>query len=226
MDIIATWWLSFLAGLFTPLGSVCVIPLYPGFIAFLAAKIKPGQPPWLILLLGAIVAGGVIVSMFVFGFLFVTFLYAVLSAVLDAVSMIAFSFLAVVSIFLILDVNLRIPIPKLECKQVKNPFFAAFIFGFFFGVLVLPCNAASIVLLLALSTSAAGYVANLVNFVFFGFGMALPLILLCMFTLSRSAQVISFLSIHKREIQITAGIIMLGISLYYLNFLLAKSFFF
>lgn len=224
MDLVATWWLSFLAGLFTPLGSVCVIPLYPGFIAFMAAKIQPGQSRWIIPMLGAIVAGGVMLSMFCFGFIYVTFIYASLSAVLDVVSMIAFSLLALVSILLILDINTRIPLPGLKFSRVKNPFLAAFIFGFLFAFLVLPCNAASIILLLALSTSAPGYLANIVNFICFGLGMALPLILLCTVTLPRSTQVISFLSVHKRSIQSIAGIFMLGISLYYLYFLFTKSF--
>jgi|TARA_Y100000310_G_C20598816_1_gene771917 hypothetical protein len=35
MGALLNIWISFLAGLFAPLGAVCVLPLYPGFLAYL-----------------------------------------------------------------------------------------------------------------------------------------------------------------------------------------------
>ena len=56
----------------------------------------------------------------------------------------------------------------------------------------------------------------MLNFILFGFGMALPLILLGV--LGSSQTIINYLTTHKRKINLIAGIIMLAISLYYLIF--------
>ncbi|HUU74813.1 MAG TPA: cytochrome c biogenesis protein CcdA [Methanoregulaceae archaeon] len=223
MDIVTSWWISFLAGLFTPLGSVCVLPLYPGFLAFLAGRLAPGHSKWTVISLAAIVAGGVLLSMLAFGFLYVTFIYASLGEVIHVVSIAAFSFLAAISILLIIDIDPGMVLPGLHLPNIKNPILAAFLFGFFFGIIILPCNAASIVLLLALSTTAAGYVANLLNFLFFGIGMALPLLLLCAISIPHSTRLVNILTAHKRTIHLLTGIIMFVISLYYIIFLLNNS---
>jgi cytochrome c-type biogenesis protein len=73
MDITPeTWAISFLAGLYTPLGAMCVLPLYPGYLAFLAGRTKTGGGRTLTL--GLAVTAGVLLAMFSFGLLFVAIL--------------------------------------------------------------------------------------------------------------------------------------------------------
>ena len=43
MDPVSAAGISFLAGLFAPLGAVCVLPLYPGFLAWLANQAGEGD---------------------------------------------------------------------------------------------------------------------------------------------------------------------------------------
>jgi len=52
----------------------------------------------------------------------------------------------------------------------------AFLLGPFFGIIILPCNAAAVVALLAIGTTHSGFLANLGSFFAFGMGMSLPLL--------------------------------------------------
>jgi len=220
-------WLSFLAGLFAPLGAVCVLPLYPGFLAYLASQVKASEEESLgeepktqksVFIFSLIIALGIILSMFIFGLIFTFFLQASLTKAIGIISPIAFGILGVVSLLLIFNVDFSKFMPKLNAPVKKNPYWTSLIFGLFFGAIVLPCNPASLAVLFAVSTSITTFVINLFNFVVFGLGMALPLIVLAVVSGAKGGALINFLSAKKRMINLIAGIIMLLISLYYLIF--------
>jgi len=211
-------WLSFIAGLFAPLGAVCVLPLYPGYLAYLSNKISQKDSKKTIILLGFIVSLGVISSMFIFGLIFTKFLQVSLTKVIGIVSPIAFGILGLFSLLMIFNFDLGRLFPQFHAPVTKNPYWSSFIFGFFFGAIVLPCNPASLTILFAISASTADFFTNLLNFFLFGVGMALPLMIFSVISGVRSKEVIGFLGKHKRSINLIAGLIMLGISLYYLIF--------
>ena len=213
-------WLSFIAGLFAPIAAVCVLPLYPGFLAYLAGQLsgKKGSQKKKIILLGLITTLGVIVSMALFGFIFTQLLRKSLTRAIGVISPIAFGILAIVSIFLIFNFDFSRLIPKFNAPIAKSPYTSSFGFGFFFGAIVLPCNPASLVVLFALSTSTVGFIMNFLNFIVFGIGMAAPLLIFALISSAKSEVVIGFLTKRQRIINLIAGLIMLGISLYYLIF--------
>ena len=218
MAVLLNIWLSLLAGIFAPLGAVCVLPLYPGFLAYLSSQFSGKEDKKSIIMFGVITVVGVITSMFLFGLIFVFLLQESLTNAIAVISPIAFGILALVSLLMIFNVNIGALFPKFNAPIKKNPFISSFIFGFFFGAIVLPCNPASLIVLFALTTSVTDAVANLFNFVFFGFGMALPLLIFAVISAQYSKQVIGWLSKNQRGINLIAGLIMLGISLYYLFF--------
>jgi cytochrome c-type biogenesis protein len=214
-------WISFIAGLYAPIVAVCVLPLYPGFLAYLAGQLSETEeekPKKLFILLGLVITAGIITSMFVFGLIFTVLLQESLTMAIGIVSPIAFGILALVSLLLIFNVDFGKLFPKVNAPITKNPLLTSFIFGLFFGAIVLPCNPASLVVLFAVSTSTASFILNLFNFVLFGIGMALPLLIFAFISAAKSQAVIGFLSKQKRIINLIAGLIMLGISLYYLIF--------
>jgi cytochrome c-type biogenesis protein len=219
MDITVTWWLSFLAGVFTPLGAVCVLPLYPGFIAHLAARLTGESSRLTIILLGFLVTAGMILSMLITGFIFITLLQRSFSELIRVLSPGAFILLAGISIILIAGIDIGSFIPSNCLPAIQSPGTSAFVFGFFFGMLALPCNPGPIIVLFALSLNTSGYLENLVSFILFGIGMALPLIVLTVITASRSRTVIGFLTKNKKSINRVAGVLMLVIAVYYLGYL-------
>lgn len=218
VSIAVNVWISFLAGLFAPLGAVCVLPLYPAFLSYLAAKLSKKESKRNIMLFGFMVIFGVLFSMMMIGFLFTFILQKSLTTIIGIVSPIAFSILAIVSILLIFNVNLGGLFPQVHAPVLKNPFVNSFVFGLFFGVIVLPCNPASLIVLFALSTSLLSFFANLLNFLFFGLGMAFPLLLLSLVSAVKGQRILIFLVKWKRVLNLIAGVIMLIISLYYLIF--------
>lgn len=215
-------WLSFLAGLYTPIGAVCVLPLYPGFLAYLTTqfpkKLTKEETSKKFILLGIITASGVLTSMFLLGLIFTLFLKSSLTKAIGIISPIAFSILAIVSIFLILNINYSQYLPRIATPFTNNPLKRAFLFGFFFGAIVIPCNPASLVVLFAISTSITSFLLNLLHFLLFGLGMALPLLLFAVISSKKSTAVIGFLTTHHKAINRIAGFIMLAVSLYYLIF--------
>ena len=104
-----------------------------------------------------------------------------------------------------------------DLPVLENPYLSSIIFGLFFGLIVLPCNPASLVVLFAISTSTMSFITNLFNFLLFGIGMGLPLLLFSLISAAKSKKVIGFLTKKKRTINLISGIIMLLISLYYFD---------
>ena len=218
VSVFVNFWIAFLAGLFAPLAAVCVLPLYPAFLAYLSNQFSGRESKKTFILLGLIVTLGVISSLFLVGLIFTKFLQASLTNAIGIISPIAFGILAVVSLFLIFNFDFSKLFPQIRTPVAKNPLFSSFVFGFFFGAIVLPCNPASLIVLFAISTSTIDFVANLFNFIFFGIGMAIPLLVFSIISAQWSQSVIGFLTRNKRIINLIAGVIMLGISLYYLIF--------
>lgn len=218
MGIITSLVSSFGAGFFAPIGALCVLPLYPGFLAYLAGQTQNENQNRSILNMGLMVTVGVVVSMTLFGLIFTQFLQESLTRAIGIVSPIAFGVLALVSILLIMNFDLGKLFPRIQSPTTKNPYLTSFLFGLFFGAIVLPCNPASLVVLFALSTSTISFLTNFLNFVLFGLGMAFPLLLFAIISSAKSGEVIGFLVKHKKVINVTAGLIMLFISLYYLIF--------
>jgi cytochrome c-type biogenesis protein len=218
VSAITNLWISFLAGLFAPLGAVCVLPLYPGFLAYLSSKLSGKESKNTIMMFGVIVTLGVITSMLIFGLIFTKLLQVSLTRAIGIISPIAFGILTLVSLLLIFNIDFGRFFPKTHAPVLKNPYLSSFIFGLFFGAIVLPCNPASLIVLFAVSTSTISFVTNFLNFVLFGIGMALPLLIFAIISATKSQQVIGFLTSHKRIINLVAGIIMFIISLYYLIF--------
>jgi cytochrome c-type biogenesis protein len=210
------WVVAFIAGLLTPLGAVCVLPLYPGYLSFLAG---PGARVRGVLhrvLLGFITIAGIISSMFLFG-LVVVFLFSYpLAGALWILSPAAYVLLGVLGFLLILDLFPEFHPPMFHGTQARTPFIEAFLFGLFFGILVLPCNAAPIAILLALSTSTADLLVNMFNFIIFGAGMALPFLAISFLSVYQGKRWTSFLARNKRTINIVTGSLMLAVALYYL----------
>ncbi len=206
---------AFVLGVLTPLGALCVLPLYPGFLAYIANQ---GKKKISILILGILVTLGVILFMFLLGLLFTTLLKISLTNVISIVSPIAFSILAIISLALIFDFDFGKYFPQIAAPTTKSPFLTAFLYGFFFGAIVVPCNPAFIAALFARTLIMTDFILNILSFLFFGIGIAAPLLVFAIVSSAASNSVINWLIKYKRPINIIAGLFMLSVSLYYLIF--------
>ena len=219
MELLANLGEAFVLGLLTPLGAVCVLPLYPGFLVYLSTQITGREAgKWSILFFGLTINAGVIIFMLALGLIFTTLLEVSLTNIIGIVSPIAFGILFIISLLLILNVDISRFIPKGKTRLTGNPWVNAFLYGFFFGAIVVPCNPGFIAILFARSFLTMDFLENLLRFLFFGIGIGAPLLVIAAISSTATDTVIGFLSKRQRIINLVAGIIMLGISLYYLIF--------
>jgi cytochrome c-type biogenesis protein len=94
----------------------------------------------------------------------------------------------------------------------------AFVYGFFFGAIVIPCNPLFIAALFTRAVTATDFLFNLLQFLFFGLGIGFPLLVFAAISGAATDKVIGFLTKYQRVINLSVGLIMLGISTYYLVF--------
>jgi cytochrome c-type biogenesis protein len=207
---------SFFAGLLSPLGAACILPLYPGYLSFLAAQAGEVRTPRARILLGIIAGTGIMAAMLGFGLVVGVLFTLPIGGVLSVVSPIAYAILGGIGILLILGagpgLSFRIP----DVMTGRTPFGGAFLFGLFFGVLILPCNAGPVTVLLALSTSAADFASNMGNFLMYGAGMAIPLIILSALSSYEGTRITRTLAAQKRWINFATGVLMIAVAAYYL----------
>lgn len=207
---------SFLLGLATPLTAACVLPLYPGFISYLSNQFEGEESRRTYALFGGLVVAGIISFMLILGLVFTTLIGASLTVVTEIVSPVAFGILAGISILMILNRDFSKLLPPVRSPRFDDPLKNAFSFGFFFGAIVLPCNPGYIAVFLARATLFGSPVSSLGNFLLFGFGMGFPLFAFTVASSGRSQQVIDFLKRYEELVTRVSGLLMLGISLYYL----------
>jgi len=211
---------SFMLGLLTPLTAVCVLPLYPAFLAYLANQFSGEEETSrkTYAMFGVLIVFGVILFMLLLGLIFTTILKVSLTSVIRIVSPIAFGILIIISIALILNVDFSRFIPKPKTPSAKSPVVNALLYGFFFGAIVIPCSPAFISAFFARSLLFSNFFNTMLNFVFFGIGLGFPLLLFSLASSKWSQSIINFATRNKKKINIGSGIIMLVISLYYLIF--------
>lgn len=204
---------SFTLGAATPLSAVCVIPLYPAFLSFLSNQDRDAPP---IAVLGVLVALGVIAFMSAVGILFTTLLETSLTTVVERVSPPAFALLAVLGVVLMADLHPQAALPTVEPPRTRMPAASAFVYGAFFGAIVLPCNPGFISVFFARAFLFSDPLSSLANFGAFGVGMASPLLAFALVSEPWRDRVLGVLTDHQREINAVTGFVLVVIALYYL----------
>lgn len=204
---------SLALGAATPLSAVCVLPLYPGFLAFLSRQGDTGRS---ITVLAGLVAAGVITFVGAIGLLFTTVLGTSLTAVVEAVSPPAFAVLGLLGVALIAGRHPFSRLPTVGPPETRSPSLSAFAYGAFFGAIVLPCNPGFVSAFFARALLFADPVASLANFGAFGVGMASPLVVLAVVSEPWRNRVLGALTTHERAVEVITGVVLVAVSLYYL----------
>lgn len=209
-DLAYTFWL----GVLTPTTALCVIPLYPAFLARLARTVGGRHDSRRYLaLFGVLVSLGVVAFMAIIGLVFTFWLQESLTRVIGVVSPVAFAIMVVAGIVLIVGWK---PKRKVRPNKISNPYLAALAYGFFFGAIVIPCNPAIIAVFFARVATAGDFVSNIAQFSAYTLGIVSPLLAFSLVGRATSRTMINFLVDHERVIGIVAGVVMVGVGIYYL----------
>lgn len=207
----------FLLGVATPLTAACVIPLYPAFIAYLAGTEDDGGPP--IAVLGGLVVLGVLLFMTLIGVVFTYVLQESLTGVVEDVSPIAFTVLALVGAVLLVDPKGFTRLPSFDPPHSRYPSVSALSYGFFFGAIIIPCNPALIALFFARTPILyETHLESVLGFLAFGLGIGAPLLAFALLAEPFSRRVTTTLARYSAQINRMTGAILFVVAAYYLAF--------
>lgn len=193
--------------------SPCVLPLYPGFLAYLSGGQSTLAGKRSRYLLGFFVLAGVLTMMLALGLLIALLSVSVGRALSIAIPL-ANLLLIGLGVLLLFDRNPFKKLPQIQAPLLSNPFVNAFIYGLFYGPIALPCSGPLLVSIFALSLTAGEAISKLGAFFWFGLGFGIPLLLLSFLSAANQRWIVRQFTLHGRLINIAGGVLLIGIGVY------------
>jgi cytochrome c-type biogenesis protein len=193
--------------------SPCVLPLYPGFLAFLAAghERRPlGRGRYL---LGAFVLAGVLSMMLVLGLLLAAFSISIGRA-LSIVIPLADGVILLFGVLLLLDINPFQRLPQIRVPILSHPFANAYVYGLLYGPIALPCSGPLVVGIFAFSLTVGQAIDQLAVFLWFGLGFGVPLLLLSLLSGAAQRRLTRLFARHGQAVNRIGGVLLIAVSLY------------
>jgi cytochrome c-type biogenesis protein len=191
--------------------SPCVLPLYPGFIAYLSGAHTEGHKSRYFL--GIFVLLGVMSMMLALGGI-ISLLSISIGSVLSVIIPLADGLIISLGVLLILDINPFKKLPQLRIPGFSHPFINAYVYGLLYGPIALPCSGPLVVGIFAYSLTAGEALSKLSVFFWFGMGFGLPLLLLSLLSGRLQRQITRFFAVHARLVNLMGGLLLVAIGLY------------
>jgi cytochrome c-type biogenesis protein len=203
---------SFSLGLLA-MTSPCVLPLYPGFLAYLSAGHASQRGASF---LGFFVLAGVMSMMLALG-LVIALLSISIGSALSILIPLADLVILVFGILLLADINPFKRLPQIQAPVLSHPFVNAYLYGLLYGPIALPCSGPLVVSIFALSLTAAEMLGRLEVFFWFGLGFGLPLLLLSLLSARGQRYLTRLFAHYSRAINLFGGLLLIGIAVYDLS---------
>jgi cytochrome c-type biogenesis protein len=193
--------------------SPCVLPLYPGFLAYLSGSDKSNLPQGGRYFLGVFVLAGVLVMMVTLG-LIIALLSVSIGQALAVIIPLADIAIIGLGLLLLANVNPFKGLPQLQLPMLSHPYANAFLYGLLYGPITLPCSGPLVVGIFAFSFTASDVIGRLATFLWFGLGFGTPLLVLSLLSGATQRQLTRLFARHARIINIVGGLLLLGIGIY------------
>ena len=185
--------------------SPCVLPLYPGFLAYLGASADQLQgrrgTGWL----GLFVLAGVLTTMIALGLL-IAGLRTAVGRVVAVVTPLAGLLILLLGVLLLFDKNVFARIPQIRIPALRHPFASAYVYGLLYGPIAFPCSGPFLVAAFALSVDSA-----LIDFLAFGLGFGVPLLAISLLARAQQRRITQLLTRHSRAFNLVAGAILVAL---------------
>lgn len=215
MDVALTF---FGAGLLSTLNP-CVLPLYPGFLAYLGgrggAEAEGSGADRSGYFLGLFVLAGVLAAMLVLGAV-IAILSVSLSRALGVLIPIAAAAIFGLGILLLLDRNPFTRLPQLRFRALGGPALNAFVYGSMYGPVALPCNGAVVVGIFVYSVTLGDALKQLWAFGWYGLGLGVPLLVLSLLSGTMQRQLTRWFAAHHRPVNVVGGLLLIAVAVYVL----------
>lgn len=206
--------------------SPCVLPLYPGFLAYLSGQdeIGAGRQRYF---LGLFVLAGVLTMMLALGGV-IALLAIPVGNMLAYIIPLADLLILLLGILLLLDRNPFKTLPQIQAPLLRHPFINAYTYGLLYGPIALPCSGPLVVGIFALSFTVGETFSKLWVFLWFGLGFGIPLFILSLLSGALQRQLTTLFARHNRIVNIVGGLLLVSVAIYdlNLNWVMLRSFFF
>jgi cytochrome c-type biogenesis protein len=202
---------SFTLGLLS-MASPCVLPLYPGFLAYLSGQAEIGSMRGRYLL-GPFVLAGVLTMMLALGAVIAALSISIASA-LAVIIPLADLVILVLGILLLLGRNPFMSLPQVRVPVLRRPLLNAYVYGLLYGPIALPCSGPLVVAIFALSVGVEDALSKLWVFLWFGLGFGVPLLVLSLMSGSLQHRLTRLFARHSRSINAMAGVLLVGVAIY------------
>lgn len=206
--------------------SPCVLPLYPGFLAYLSGGQAGLQNKTSRYFLGFFVLAGVLSMMLALGGL-IALLSVSVGRALSVIIPIADAVIILFGVLLLLDINPFKSLPQVQVPVLSHPFVNAFLYGLLYGPIALPCSGPLVVSIFALSLTVTEALSKLNIFFWFGMGFGIPLLLLSFLSGAAQRWITRQFALRARLINLVSGLLLTGVGIYdlYLNWDLLQTYF-
>jgi cytochrome c-type biogenesis protein len=195
--------------------SPCVLPLYPGFLAYLSGQTETENKRQKYFL-GLFVLAGVLTMMLALGGL-IALLAVPTANVLAIIIPLADLLILILGILLLLDRNPFKTLPQIQVPVLRNPLLNAYTYGLLYGPIALPCSGPLVVGIFALSFTAGEALSKLWVFLWFGLGFGLPLFVLSLLSGAMQRQLTRLFARHSRIVNLVGGLLLVGVAVYDLS---------
>jgi cytochrome c-type biogenesis protein len=203
---------AFLLGNAAILGNVCVLPLYPGLIAFLAGTMRQGRIRRGGILLGAAVLAGVLVTMLALGFVMFA-LGQSFSRILPWLLPLIYGVVIVLGLAMLLGKNPFARLAAAPSPALSNPYAASFLYGGLLAPMTLPCPGPVIISAFVLGVGSATALGEGLLFVLaFGLGFGWPLLVLPLVAMPVQRGVVRWLTGNAQLLGRLSGALLLAIA--------------
>jgi cytochrome c-type biogenesis protein len=208
MDIAVT---SFLLGMLATT-SPCVLPLYPGFLAYLSGQTERGIGRQRYFL-GLFILAGVLSMMLALGSL-IALLAIPTARMLAYIIPLADLLILLLGILLLVDRNPFKTLPQIQVPFLRYPLLNAYVYGLLYGPIALPCSGPLVVGIFALSFTVEEALGKLWVFLWFGLGFGTLLFILSLLSAGLQRQITTLFTRYGRAVNVTGGLLLIGIAIY------------
>lgn len=199
------------------LTNVCLLPLYPGLIAFLAGSAQNEGSRRASGWLGVLVLAGVLTLMTGVGLL-LYLLGSVLSfnKLLPVLLPVIYTIVIVLGVLMLAGINPFARLATAQSPALRNPYLSAYVYGILLGPMTLPCTGPIVLSAFTLGAlSGTGELANQLLFFFaFGLGFGWPLVLLPLIARGAQRRLTGWLTSHYRLLTRISGVLLIAIAIY------------
>jgi len=209
---IETIFTSFTLGLLATT-SPCVLPLYPGYLAYLSGGMQNKLSQRGRYFLGVFVLAGVLVMMLLLGLL-IALLSVSVGEALSIIIPIADSIIILFGVLMVFNINPFKGLPRLQVPALSHPYVNAFTYGLLYGPIALPCSGPLVVGIFAISLTVGEALSKLGIFFWFGLGFGVPLLVLSLLSGAWQHQITRLFARHARVINLIGGLILIFIGVY------------